>query len=108
MTNEADGKSRNAIRRFIRKILSIDHCRRVLLPNFTNEIAMIEGVDYVIGNHDKLNFLDYISEEKPDHPIVIRDKISRSDFSIGFVGDTNYLQRSNLIQDGCDFMCIFA
>ena len=55
---------------------------------------MIEGVDYVIGNHDKLNFLDYISEEKPDHPIVIRDKISRSDFSIGFVGDTNYLQRS--------------
>ena len=70
---------------------------------------MIEGVDYVIGNHDKINFLDYITEEKPVDPVIVRDRISREDFSIGFVGDTNYLQRANLkIQDGCDFMCTFC
>ena len=28
-----------------------------------NEVAMVEGVDYVIGNHDKLNFLDYLEPQ---------------------------------------------
>ena len=48
-------------------------------------------------------------EEKTKDPIIVRDRIDRNDFSIGFVGETNYLQRANLkIQDGCDFMCTFC
>ena len=36
-------------------------------------------------------------------------RISREDFSIGFVGDPQFEQRANLkIQDGCDFMCSFC
>ena len=70
---------------------------------------MIEGVDYVIGNHDKLNFLDYLDDQKPDAPVIVRERISREDFSIGFVGEPNFEQRANLkIQDGCDFMCSFC
>ena len=39
----------------------------------------------------------------------MRERIDRDDFSIGFVGDTNFEQRANLkIQDGCDFMCSFC
>ena len=110
VTNEADGKSRSVIRKFIRTnpqaVTVVVGCYSQVSAN---EIAMIEGVDYVIGNHDKINFLNYISEEKPVDPVIIRDRISREDFSIGFVGDTNYLQRANLkIQDGCNFMCTFC
>ena len=107
VTNEADAKSRNAIRRFIRKnsqaVTVVVGCYSQMAAN---RIAMIEGVDYVIGNHDKLNFLDY---EKPVSPVVVRERISREDFSIGFVGDPDFEQRANLkIQDGCDFMCSFC
>lgn len=110
VTREADAKSRNAIRRFIRKnpqsIMVVVGCYSQMAAN---RIAMIDGVDFVIGNHDKLNFLDYLTEDKPENPVVIRERISREDFSIGFVGDTDFEQRANLkIQDGCDFMCSFC
>jgi threonylcarbamoyladenosine tRNA methylthiotransferase MtaB len=110
VTREADAKSRNAIRRFIRKnpeaIMVVVGCYSQMAAN---RVAMLDGVDFVIGNQDKLNFLDYLTEEKPETPVVIRERISRDDFSIGFVGETNFEQRANLkIQDGCDFMCSFC
>jgi len=110
VTREADAKSRNAIRRFIRKnpqaITVVVGCYSQMAAN---RIAMIDGVDFVIGNQDKLNFLDYLTEDKPETPVVVRERISREDFSIGFVGDTDFEQRANLkIQDGCDFMCSFC
>ena len=110
VTNEADAKSRNVIRRFSRKnpdaITVVVGCYS---QTSANEVAMVEGVDYVIGNHDKMNFLDYVGEEKPSTPVVIRERIDRSDFSMGQVGEVHFEQRSNLkIQDGCDFMCSFC
>ena len=110
VTNEADAKSRNAIRRFNRKnpgaLTVVVGCYSQVSAN---EVAMVDGVDYVIGNHDKLNFLHYLEPEKPDVPVIIRDRIDREDFTMGFVGDTNFEQRANLkIQDGCDFMCSFC
>lgn len=110
VTNEADAKSRNVIRRFIRKN---PNALTVVVGCYSqmdaNRIAMIEGVDYVIGNHDKINFLEYLDDEKPKVPVIIRERISREDFSIGFVGEPKFEQRANLkIQDGCDFMCSFC
>ena len=110
VTREADAKSRNAIRRFVRKnpraITVVTGCYSQVAAN---RVAMVEGVDFVIGNQDKLNFLDYLTEKKPETPVVIRERISRNDFSIGFVGETDFEQRANLkIQDGCDFMCSFC
>ncbi len=110
VTNEADAKSRNAIRRFSQKnpgaITVVVGCYSQISAN---EVAMVDGVDYVIGNHDKLNFLDYLSEDKPEVPVVVRERINREDFSIGMVGEAQFEQRANLkIQDGCDFMCSFC
>ena len=110
VTNEADSKSRNVIRRFIRKnpkaITVVVGCYSQMEAS---RLAMIEGVDYIIGNHDKMNFLDYIDDQKPDVPVIVRERISREDFSIGFVGQPHFEQRANLkIQDGCDFMCSFC
>ena len=110
VTNEADAKSRNAIRRFSQ--MNPD-ATTVVVGCYSqisaNEVAMVDGVDYVIGNHDKLNFLDYLSEQKPETPVVVRERIDREDFSIGMVGEVQFEQRANLkIQDGCDFMCSFC
>ena len=110
VTNEADSKSRNVIRRFIRKnpqaLTVVVGCYSQVNAN---RIAMIDGVDYIIGNHDKMNFLKYLGDEKPEVPVIIRERISREDFSIGFVGEPKFEQRANLkIQDGCDFMCSFC
>ena len=110
VTNEADAKSRNAIRRFSR---NNPKATTVVVGCYSqisaNEVAMVDGVDYVIGNHDKLNFLEYLSEEKPETPVVVRERIDREDFSIGLVGEAKFEQRANLkIQDGCDFMCSFC
>ena len=110
VTNEADAKSRNVIRRFIRQnpeaLTVVVGCYSQM---DANSIAMIKGVDYVIGNHDKMNFLDHVDNIKPSTPVIVRERISRDDFSIGFVGDPQFEQRANLkIQDGCDFMCSFC
>ena len=65
---------------------------------------MVEGVDFVIGNHDKMNFW-IILETETESPVIVRERINREDFSIGYVGETSFEQRANLkIQDGCNFM----
>ena len=110
VTNEADAKSRTAIRRFSRKnpnsITVVVGCYSQISAN---EVAMVEGVDFVIGNHDKMNFLDYLGDRKPESPVIVRERIDREDFSIGYVGEISFEQRANLkIQDGCNFMCSFC
>jgi len=110
VTNAADAKSRNAIRRFTRvnpkAVAVVVGCYSQV---GYKEIAEIPGVDYIIGNNDKLNFLEYLGEGKTDRPVIIRDRIDREDFSVSFIGDAPFDQRANLkIQDGCDFMCSFC
>lgn len=110
VTNEADAKSRNTIRRFIRSnpsaVVVVVGCYSQVSAN---EVATIKGVDYIIGNHDKLNFLDYLEAVKTESPVIVRERISSEDFSIGFVGESSFDQRANLkIQDGCDFSCSFC
>ena len=74
VTNEADAKSRNVIRRFIRQnpeaLTVVVGCYSQM---DANSIAMIKGVDYVIGNHDKMNFLDHVDSIKPSTPVIVRD-----------------------------------
>ncbi|MBL63811.1 MAG: tRNA (N(6)-L-threonylcarbamoyladenosine(37)-C(2))-methylthiotransferase MtaB [Opitutae bacterium] len=110
VTNVADAKSRNAIRRFTR---SNPQAVTVVVGCYSQvgykAIAEIPGIDYVIGNNDKLNLLEYVGEGKTDQPIIIRERMDREDFSITFVGDAPFQQRANLkLQDGCDFMCSFC
>ena len=82
VTNEADAKSRNVIRRFIR---ANPQAVTVVVGCYSqvgaSSVAEIQGVDYVIGNQDKMNLLEYIGEEKTDRPVVIRERIERDDFT---------------------------
>ncbi|MFC2137123.1 tRNA (N(6)-L-threonylcarbamoyladenosine(37)-C(2))-methylthiotransferase MtaB, partial [Bacteroidota bacterium] len=65
VTELADKKCRNAIRRAIKtspnaKIIAFG-CYAQLNPEI---ISKIEGVDLILGNHEKFKILDYLKQEK--------------------------------------------
>jgi len=111
VTREADAKSRQAVRQFIRKnpeaYTAVIGCYAQMGPD---SVASIAGVDLVIGTEEKLNVLEYVRAGKNDAPLIVRDKMSREDFDIPFVNEASPLsRRANLkVQDGCDFMCSFC
>ena len=110
VTREADAKSRQLVRAFARKnpdaFVAVIGCYAQMGADALRDI---EGVDLIVGNQEKLNVTDYVSSEKRDTPLVIRDRIDREDFEIEFAGELPIDRRANLkIQDGCDFMCSFC
>ncbi|MGE9297031.1 MAG: tRNA (N(6)-L-threonylcarbamoyladenosine(37)-C(2))-methylthiotransferase MtaB [Puniceicoccales bacterium] len=111
VTRLADSKCRQAIRGFIRRnpeaYTAVVGCYSQM---GAKEIAGIDGVDLILGNHDKMNVLDYIGgAEKNPAPVIVRERIDRDDFTLNFAGDTPFEWRANLkVQDGCDFMCSFC
>lgn len=110
VTNDADTKSRKAIRGFIRDnpdaYMAVIGCYSQMGSKALSEIP---GIDLIIGNQEKMNVLSYIQEGKNDTPLIIRDQIVRGDFTIDTVGTGDFTRRANLkIQDGCDFMCSFC
>lgn len=110
VTGEADAKSRQLIRGFIRK----NPCAYTAVIGCYSQmghkaLSEIDGVDLIIGNQEKLNLLDYVAEGKNVSPLIVRDRIDRDDFTIEVSGAIGSTRRANLkIQDGCDFMCSFC
>ena len=110
VTNLADSKCRQSIRQFTRRnpdaYTAVIGCYSQM---GSKEIAAIEGVDLIIGNQEKMSVVDFIGQEKNEKPIIIREKISRDDFSVSYFGDAPFNQRANIkIQDGCSFVCSFC
>lgn len=110
VTQLADSKCRNAIRGYIRKnpeaFVSVIGCYSQI---GYKTISTIPGVDLIVGNQEKMNVLDYVKLGKNKKPLIIRDRITKDDFTIDFVGDLPYPKRANLkVQDGCNFVCSFC
>ena len=110
VTNNADAKSRKAIRGFLREnpeaYMAVIGCYSQM---GAKALCEIPGVDLIVGNQEKMNVLAYIKEGKNEAPLVVRDQMLRDDFTIDTVGTAAFTQRANLkIQDGCDFMCSFC
>lgn len=110
VTNLADSKCRQTIRQFVRTnpqaYTAVVGCYSQM---GAKEISEIGGVDLIVGNQDKMDVLNFIGQEKNETPVIVRDRISREDFSVNFVGDSLVGQRANLkIQDGCSFVCSFC
>lgn len=110
VTAEADAKSRKMIRAFLRKnpeaFVAVIGCYAQLAHE---TIAQIEGVDLIVGNRRKLDFLDYVTEGKNATPVVVRDRLCGDDFSIRVACAPNQKRRANLkIQDGCSFGCSYC
>ncbi|MGF1484721.1 MAG: tRNA (N(6)-L-threonylcarbamoyladenosine(37)-C(2))-methylthiotransferase MtaB [Opitutales bacterium] len=111
VTAQAELKCRYEIRRFLRKnpraFLAVTGC---YAESGHRVLATMPGVDLILGNQNKLSLPDYLGDgSKNSVPVVIRDRLTREDFTIEAAGDWPFAQRANLkVQDGCDFVCGFC
>ena len=110
VTEHADKKCRQAIRKVISKspnaMVAVVGCYAQLKPE---ELAQIEGVDFVLGTADKFNLPHLIGDgTKRAHAKVYSCDIDAvNDFLPAYsLGDRT---RSFLkVQDGCDYHCTYC
>ena len=111
VTNQSDAKSRQAIRRIVKKnpkaIIAVVGCFSQLSAH---EVLKISGVNIILGNQNKLNLVHYLTAyQKTGVNILKVDEISKDSFTIETLGQELFNTRANLkIQDGCDFICSFC
>ena len=110
VTDHADKKCRQAIRKFITKspdaFIAVVGCYAQLKPD---EIAEMEGVDLVLGSAEKHNIPTYITSEKKKAKAKIYscDVDVLHDFFPAY--SSNDRTRSFLkVQDGCDYHCSYC
>src|SRR3989338_709407 len=114
VTNEADGKSRNAIRQAVRNSpegrVVVTGCYAQIKPD---EIREIDGVDLVLGSDEKFRIFDHLEKlqnGKLEAPLVFVN--ARGDLQEispdGFVATTDRTRAFLKIQNGCNFYCSFC
>lgn len=108
VTENAEKKCKSLIKQARRKNPNIQialvGCYSQLRPE---DIAMFEGVDYVLGNEEKFKLIEYIEQAYENCYTVAGDISTSKVFSPSYsLGDRT---RSFLkIQDGCDYFCTFC
>ncbi|MBR5168419.1 MAG: tRNA (N(6)-L-threonylcarbamoyladenosine(37)-C(2))-methylthiotransferase MtaB [Salinivirgaceae bacterium] len=108
VTELANKKSRQAIHKILNRapetILVAIGCYTQLKPD---EVAEIEGVDYIFGSDNKMDLTDIIGNlQKQPKPVISVSKESRVFEPIYSFGDRT---RSFFkVQDGCDYFCAYC
>ncbi|NBD22874.1 tRNA (N(6)-L-threonylcarbamoyladenosine(37)-C(2))-methylthiotransferase MtaB [Paenibacillus glycinis] len=112
VTNTGDKKSRQIIRRAIRRnpdaIIAVTGCYAQTSPA---EILAIEGVDLVIGTQDRDKLMGYIEELQNERKPVnaVRNIMKTREFEELDVPDFAERTRAFLkIQEGCNNFCTFC
>jgi len=112
VTNTGDKKSRQIIRRAIRKnpeaIIAVMGCYAQMAPK---EIQQIDGVDIVIGTQGRERFMDYVKQyQREREPIVaVTNILKQREFEKIDVRDFAENTRAFLkIQEGCNNFCTFC
>ncbi|MBB6454323.1 threonylcarbamoyladenosine tRNA methylthiotransferase MtaB [Salirhabdus euzebyi] len=112
VTNTGDKKSRQTIRRAIRKnpdaVICVTGCYAQTSPG---EIMEIPGVDVVVGTKDRKKMLDYIEQYKEDRqPIngVTNIMKTREFEEMDVPAFTDRTRASLKIQEGCNNFCTFC
>ncbi len=112
VTNNADKKSRQVIRRAIRKnpeaIICVTGCYAQTKPN---ELSQIEGVDIIIGTNGREKIVDLVNEfiEKRQPITYVKDLFRDTLFENLAVIDYESRTRANIkIQEGCQNFCTFC
>ncbi|HDP76159.1 MAG TPA: tRNA (N(6)-L-threonylcarbamoyladenosine(37)-C(2))-methylthiotransferase MtaB [Bacteroidales bacterium] len=110
VTDHAEKKCRQAIRKFTTKssnaMVAVVGCYAQLKPD---EIAQIDGVDFVLGAADKFNLPRLIGNDakKSNVKVCSCDIDTVSDFFPAY--STGDRTRSFLkVQDGCDYHCSYC
>ena len=110
VTAESDKKSRNLIRSAMKRnpnaVMMVTGCYAQLK---SDDIAHLEGVDYVLGSGEKMNITSYVNHlQKNQEPIIrITDhrKINQFFNSYSFGDRTRTFLK---VQDGCNYFCTFC
>lgn len=111
VTDNADKKCKQLVKK-AKKInpesfIVIIGCYAQLKPE---EIALMEGVDMVLGANEKFDLIQHIEklDAKPEQAIVSFDNIKKAN---EFVPSFSYGDRTRSflkVQDGCDYFCTFC
>ncbi|PPA71459.1 tRNA (N(6)-L-threonylcarbamoyladenosine(37)-C(2))-methylthiotransferase MtaB [Jeotgalibacillus proteolyticus] len=112
VTNTGDKKSRQVIRRAIRKnpdaVICVTGCYAQTSPA---EIMAIPGVDVVVGTQDRTKMLDYIEQYKTERqPIngvtnIMKNRVYEE---LDVPAFTDRTRASLKIQEGCNNFCTFC
>lgn len=112
VTNTGDKKSRQVIRRAIRKnpdgVICVTGCYAQTSPA---EIMAIPGVDIVVGTSDRVKMLDYIEQFKNERqPINGVSNIMKARVyeELDVPAFTDRTRASLKIQEGCNNFCTFC
>jgi len=112
VTNTGDKKSRQIIRRAIRRnpdaVIAVTGCYAQTAPA---EVLAIPGVDLVIGTQDRDKLMDYIREiRRQRRPVnVVRNIMKTREFEEMDVPEFADRTRAFLkIQEGCNNFCTFC
>ncbi|MEH7109580.1 MULTISPECIES: tRNA (N(6)-L-threonylcarbamoyladenosine(37)-C(2))-methylthiotransferase MtaB [Bacillaceae] len=112
VTNTGDKKSRQVIRRAVRKnpdaVICVTGCYAQTSPA---EIMAIPGVDIVVGTQDRVKMLDYINQYKAERqPIngvgnIMKNRVYEE---LDVPAFTDRTRASLKIQEGCNNFCTFC
>ncbi|QHS22810.1 tRNA (N(6)-L-threonylcarbamoyladenosine(37)-C(2))-methylthiotransferase MtaB [Virgibacillus sp. MSP4-1] len=112
VTNTGDKKSRQTIRRAVRKnpdaVVCVTGCYAQTSPG---EIMEIPGVDVIVGTQDRKKMIEYIEEyKKTRQPINGVQKImkTREFEEMDVPAFTDRTRASLKIQEGCNNFCTFC
>ncbi|HWJ76813.1 MAG TPA: tRNA (N(6)-L-threonylcarbamoyladenosine(37)-C(2))-methylthiotransferase MtaB [Niallia sp.] len=112
VTNTGDKKSRQVIRRAVRKnpdaVICVTGCYAQTSPA---EIMAIPGVDIVVGTQDRVKMLEYIEQYKEERkPINAVGNIMRNRVyeELDVPSFTDRTRASLKIQEGCNNFCTFC
>ena len=112
VTNTGDKKSRQVIRRAIRKnpdaVICVTGCYAQTSPA---EIMAIPGVDIVVGTQDRIKMLSYIEQYKKERqPINAVGNIMKNRVyeELDVPSFTDRTRASLKIQEGCNNFCTFC
>ncbi len=112
VTNTGDKKSRQVIRRAVRKnpdaVIAVTGCYAQTSPA---EIMAIPGVDIVVGTQDRVKMLEYIEQYKTERePINAVGNIMKNRVyeELDVPAFTDRHRASLKIQEGCNNFCTFC
>jgi threonylcarbamoyladenosine tRNA methylthiotransferase MtaB len=112
VTERADRECRQLVRRALRRspdaLVVVTGCYAQLAPE---EIASIEGVDFVLGTKEKSSLFQYLGnlEKQPTPQLFVSDIGDAVSFGPAMSGPATDRTRAFLkIQDGCDYQCTFC
>lgn len=110
VTGRTDYQSRQLIRRARAAnpdaIILVTGCYAHVSPQ---EIADIEGVDYILGNPEKERILHYIREGKREYPkIEINQATKDSSLRLRARGSSGRTRANLKVQDGCNNSCSYC